>query len=103
MGISTGIAARVAKPGRQCSNWSNSSRFHPLQKEQFTIRVVENPVMVCDLIQKNLVTSLIGHFPEMATVSLIHPQERAELSYRLLVHKGDLFSDDPRLANSPTL
>jgi hypothetical protein len=74
-----------------------------LQKKQFTIGVVENPVTVCHLIQKDLVTSLVGRFHEMANVSLIHPQERVEVSYRLLVRRGDLFSDDPTLANSPTL
>jgi archaellum component FlaC len=37
----------------------------------------------------------------MAIVTLIHPQERVEVSSRLLVRKSDLFADDPTLANSP--
>jgi TolA-binding protein len=34
-------------------------------------------------------------------VVLVHPHERFQVSYRMLVQKSDLFSDDPTLAGSP--
>jgi hypothetical protein len=49
----------------------------------------------------NLVTSLVGHFPEMAKVTLIHLQQCVEVSGRTLVQKSDLFANDLTLVSSP--
>jgi hypothetical protein len=37
----------------------------------------------------------------MAKVTLIHPQERVELLFRVLVRNSNLFADDPTLGASP--
>jgi hypothetical protein len=71
--------------------------------------VSEEPAMpqngwFCHSIQKKEITSLVDHFAKMAKVKLIHPQQRVEVLYRLLVRKSDLFADDPTLgASSYTL
>jgi hypothetical protein len=47
-----------------------------------------------------MVTSPVSHFSNMARVTLIHPQQRVEVSGRALVQKSDLFADDLTLVNS---
>jgi hypothetical protein len=68
--------------------------------------VCEDPAMPQNgwsaiLFRKNVVTSPVGHFTKMAKVTLIHPQQRVEVSGRALVHKSDLFADNLTLLNSP--
>jgi hypothetical protein len=46
------------------------------------------------LFQKKVIISLVGHFSKMAKVKLIHPQQRVEISGRILVQKSDLFTDN---------
>jgi hypothetical protein len=41
------------------------------------------------------------HFSAMAKVTLIHPQQRVDVSGRTLVQQSDLFADDLTLTNSP--
>jgi hypothetical protein len=55
----------------------------------------------CDFIQKNLVVSLVGHFPEMAMVTLIRPQKRLKVSGRILISQSNLFAGNLTLGASP--